>query len=94
MVEDLSDYRRARDDGEGLHRPAAAGMYERIHTIDPADQAGPGAADRQGCPKIRARDWVRRFCFREEPVSPAVALRPVRVHRIRIFQGPEFRDRP
>jgi hypothetical protein len=64
------------------HCAPAAGAEERIHLIDLADEASPGAADLQGCPMVRAREWVRRSGFREEPVLPAVAPRPVRVPAI------------
>lgn len=82
MIEDRPADRRPLGHGDPPHRGLAAGAEGRVHLIDLADEASPGAADRQGRPLVRARDWVRRFGFREQAVPPAVAPRPVRVPAI------------
>ena len=44
MIEDPPDDRRAPNDGDDSHRPAALRTEERIHLVGLADEAGPAAA--------------------------------------------------
>jgi hypothetical protein len=74
MIEDLPDGRRAFNNGDHLHRAPAARTQEGIDLVHLPDEAGPGAPDLTGCPIVRARDWIRRFGFREEPVLLAVKI--------------------
>jgi hypothetical protein len=79
VLEDLLDDRRAVDQGDDFHSPAAMGTEQRIDLVDLTNQARPRSEDLQARPMVRARDWVRRFGIREQPVLLAVALRAIGV---------------